>query len=136
MERVGQPGPPLVDILIAKLQECDTVMTEPEIAEVARAFEDPIRMRMTGQDTVLKEAEDLIRGERMDTYGDPKENLQNTAISWSQILGVPVSPLQVCMMMIQLKIQRLVKGEYHRDSLVDIGGYAALAAILQGDDQL
>lgn len=85
--------------------------------------------------TVLEVAEKLIRGDRLEHYGHPSVNFKRIADSWSAYKGVEITPVDVCIMMIMLKAQRMAEG-YHRDSVVDIGGYAALAAILAGDDEL
>lgn len=86
-------------------------------------------------ETVVEEANKLIRGDRLEHYGHPSVNFKRIADSWSAFLGVEVTPVMVAIMMILLKAQRVAEG-YHHDSMVDIIGYAALAAILEGDDTL
>jgi Domain of unknown function (DUF6378) len=86
---------------------------------------------MTGL-SVLSEAESLINGERQDVYGDALEAHTAIAGMWSAYLGTSVTPNDVCNMMIQLKTWRSKHG-YHRDSYVDICGYAALAERVFGD---
>jgi hypothetical protein len=91
--------------------------------------------------TVTKEAHDVIHGERLKHYGHPSVNFQRIATAWSEYLGnklpddVVISPSDVTNMMILLKVMRMAEG-YHRDSVVDIVGYAALTAIVEGDDKL
>lgn len=85
--------------------------------------------------TVLKTAEDVIHGDRLKHYGHPSINFERIARSWEQYKGTEITPMDVCVMMILLKAQRMAEG-YHRDSVVDIGGYAALAAIVSGDEEL
>lgn len=85
--------------------------------------------------TVLETAEELIRGDRLKHYGHPLINFQRIADSWSAYKGVEITPVDVAIMMIMLKAQRMAEG-YHRDSVVDIGGYAALASVLAEDDEL
>ena len=48
------------------------------------------------------------------------------AARWSLTLGRPVTPEQVVLCMIDLKLARLAADPLHRDSLVDVIGYAAL----------
>jgi hypothetical protein len=77
---------------------------------------------------LLKEAGDLVAGERNESYGHPKDNHQVTAELWTTWLGLRVTPRDVCIMMILLKISR----EHHtakRDNLVDLIGYTLNAAI-------
>lgn len=71
------------------------------------------------------EATNLVRnGERQAAYGHPSQDFIRTAKIWSGILGVDVSTLQVALCMAGLKISRLVSTPEHRDSLVDLHGYA------------
>jgi hypothetical protein len=86
-------------------------------------------------ESVLLEADRLVDGARQKDYGHPLDNYERVADLWKAYLrgvesaraDVPV-PMDitaddVAQMMILLKIGRLMAG-YHRDSLVDIGGYA------------
>jgi len=64
--------------------------------------------------------------ERRDDYGDPAEQFQAIADRWSITLGMPVTPAQVVLCMIDLKLARLSYDPGHVDSVVDVIGYAAL----------
>jgi len=64
--------------------------------------------------------------ERRDDYGDPAEQFRAIADRWSITLGTPISPAQVALCMIDLKLARLAYDSGHVDSLVDVIGYAAL----------
>ena len=75
------------------------------------------------RESVLQEAERLINGDRAAQYGPPKKNFEDIAQGWSQILGVIVTPSDVALCMIWLKMMRYKHG-YTRDSVVDIAGYA------------
>jgi len=89
---------------------------------------------MTHRTHVLETANNLITGNREADYGPPKLNFQNIADRWSQLLSVDVEPWHVALMMADLKIARMcTTGLPHADSLVDICGYAALAAELADD---
>ena len=73
--------------------------------------------------SVLTEAEGLVHGDRNTTYGHPLDDFSRTAQMWSALLGTPVTPEQVGLCMIAVKLSR----ECHlpkRDNLVDIAGYA------------
>ena len=86
-----------------------------------------------------EEALDLICGPRMEFYGPPSENLQDIADTWTpyvkralEVKGC-LDSTDVTMLMVMLKAIRQVRG-YHRDSTVDICGYAALAEVLSEED--
>lgn len=79
--------------------------------------------------SILREAENLINGDRAQAYGPPKENFRRIAQGWSVILNVDVSEEQVARCMAWLKIARLNEGP-HRDSYVDGAAYMALAGEL------
>lgn len=64
--------------------------------------------------------------ERRDDYGDPAEQFKAIADRWSITLGTPVTPAQVALCMIDLKLTRLTYDPRHVDSVVDVIGYAAL----------
>ena len=87
----------------------------------------------------VEEALDLICGPRMAYYGPPNENLEDIAASWTpyvkRALEVKgrLDGTDACMMMVILKAVRQVRG-YHRDSVVDVVGYAELAEVLNDDD--
>jgi hypothetical protein len=73
--------------------------------------------------SILIEAHELINGQRADDYGKASENFGRIARRWSEHLGVDVTPQQVCLCMIELKMCRLAKSPDHRDSWVDVAGY-------------
>ncbi len=64
--------------------------------------------------------------ERRDDYGDPVEQFRAIADRWSITLGTPITPSQVALCMIDLKLARLAYDPGHIDSMVDVIGYAAL----------
>ncbi|APZ81694.1 hypothetical protein NCPPB3778_72 [Rathayibacter phage NCPPB3778] len=81
--------------------------------------------------SILKEAEELINGQRRDDYGDVQESFSRIATIWSAILLTDVTPQQVALMMAGLKLARLASSPDHRDSYVDLAGYAALGSQLE-----
>lgn len=78
------------------------------------------------QRDVLTEAAEVINGDREQEYGDARENFARIAGMWSAYLGIEVTAHDVANLMITLKVARGRRG-YHRDSYVDIPGYARLA---------
>jgi hypothetical protein len=79
---------------------------------------------------VLEEAGSLINGERQEQYGNASESHQRIADLWAGYLGTDVTEFDVVNMMILLKVSR-TRNQYHRDSYVDIAGYAGLGERLQ-----
>lgn len=91
--------------------------------------------------TILGEAWDIIHGDREKTYGSPDKNLSLVANYWNiyikALTGTDpgLTGESVCLMMILLKLARLQNSPTHRDSQVDICGYAALMNKVQGSFQ-
>ena len=79
---------------------------------------------MSGE-TMLKHAATVI-AERRKAYGEPRANMEAVAKRWSITLGYTVTPAQVVLCMIDLKLARLGYDPKHHDSAVDVLGYAAL----------
>lgn len=75
---------------------------------------------------VLRDAETIIHGDREKTYGSPGKNLRKIADLWTAYLARDIGAEDVANMMILLKVARLINTPDHRDSLIDICGYAAL----------
>ena len=73
-------------------------------------------------ETIATEAIELVTGDRQSTYGHPAKNFEDTARLWSVILGIEVTPQQVALCMVQLKLAREVFSP-KRDNLVDAIGY-------------
>jgi hypothetical protein len=78
---------------------------------------------------ILREAEELINGDRAQAYGPAEVNFRRIAAGWEVIFGTTVTPEQVARAMAWLKIARLNEGP-HRDSYVDGAAYMALAGEL------
>lgn len=78
------------------------------------------------KESVLDEANKIIYGDREKTYGKPSKNLDTIAKFWGEYLGIQLEAKDVAVMMILLKTARLRNDINHRDSIVDICGYAAL----------
>ena len=80
--------------------------------------------------SVLEEANQIIYGDREQTYGKPSKNLDTIAKMWNAYLlaveNRSLNAKDVAVMMVLLKSARLANQQTHRDSVVDICGYAAL----------
>jgi hypothetical protein len=81
------------------------------------------------KESILAEAERLVNGPRAESYGPPQKNFTDIAYGWSKILSLNtiggITPAQVALCMIWLKMMRFQNGKPDRDSIVDIAGYAA-----------
>ena len=75
---------------------------------------------------ILKEASDLIGGERNKDYGDKLKNHQRIADLWSIFLETKIEPEQVTIMMGLVKIARIMHSS-KKDSFVDLAAYASIA---------
>ena len=76
-------------------------------------------------DSILKQAADVL-AERSKTYGEADKAMAAIAARWSITLGHPVTPAEVVLCMIDLKLTRLARDPRHQDSILDIAGYAAV----------
>jgi hypothetical protein len=81
-----------------------------------------------GRTSVLKEADNLICEDRNKSYGPVYSMYDRIASGWSTILNTNITKEQIGMMMVWMKIARLINAPNHRDSWVDVAGYAALTA--------
>jgi len=97
--------------------------TSPQVAKVAEPASEP----------VLVEAHRLINQNRQAAYGHPLDNWGRTARIWSEILGTQVTPEQAILCMVGTKLARLVQSPGHRDSIVDVAGYAGLIEMVQDE---
>ena len=79
---------------------------------------------MRGWD-LLSHGASIVR-DRMERYGNPKNNMENFATRISLVLGVRCSAAQAAKILIELKSSRLDYDIDNMDSLVDLAGYAAV----------
>jgi len=74
---------------------------------------------------VLEHAAGVL-DERGGAYGPVAASMDRIAARWSLTLRRPVTPAEVVLCMIDLKLARLQHDPAHRDSITDVIGYAAL----------
>ena len=77
----------------------------------------------SGRRTILDEARELVNAHARRDYGHPTKNFKDIARIWSIILGFNVTPYDIGLCMIGLKLAR-ASHMRKRDNLVDIAGYA------------
>lgn len=90
--------------------------------------------------TILEEAASLVYGDREEDYGHPRDNMAAIANLWEAYLGakdisVYLSPGDVAAMLALLKMARYATGKHKRDTYVDLAGYAAVLARVDGIDE-
>jgi len=76
-------------------------------------------------EALLEHAAGVVTRRRRE-YGEPVELFEHVARRWSLTLGTKVSPAQVVLCLIDLKLTRLARDAKHLDSVVDVAGYAAV----------
>ena len=76
-------------------------------------------------EAMLELAADIL-SDRSKTYGDPRTSMATIAARWSITLGHAVTPAQVVLCMMDLKLARLRRDPAHRDRMVDLIGYATV----------
>ncbi len=79
----------------------------------------------TPAEMFLKHVANVI-AERSAQYGDVIPSMTAIATRWSVTLGREVTPAQVALCLLDLKLARLAHDPSHEDSVVDVCGYAAL----------
>ncbi len=72
--------------------------------------------------TLASDAIRLVTGDRQAAYAHPKVNFQRIADLWSPILGITVTPQQVALCSVQIKIAREIHA-HKADNLIDAIGY-------------
>ncbi|UJQ86577.1 hypothetical protein SEA_PENGUINLOVER67_55 [Mycobacterium phage PenguinLover67] len=107
--------------------------TEPGHPEAPRyAMGGPIGLAKDARperERILEEARRAISGERQRDYGPPTASFERIGKMWAAILGLDeVTAEQYAMCMAAVKIGRLIESPNHRDSWMDLAGYAALGA--------
>lgn len=86
---------------------------------------------------ILERADATIHGEREDDYGNTRQNFIQIAMLFQGTLATKlqpdarITPEDVALLMMQVKIARLAKSPDHKDSILDIAGYAGCYDELQ-----
>lgn len=94
-------------------------------------------MKAIQKKPMLHAAQDLIQGDRQQDYGNKLQNFSQIAMLWQGTLAMKLAPGQrltpedVALCMMQVKIARLAKSPDHKDSIVDVAGYAGCYDTLQ-----
>lgn len=88
--------------------------------------------------TILEQANELVNVDRQQDYGDPHTNHQRIADLWNAYLngcrsqagsdGYEYNATDAAVMMILVKVARLMQSPNHKDTWVDIAGYAEVGS--------
>lgn len=81
---------------------------------------------------ILDKAKKLLTGDRAEAWGSALESFCRIAVLWEPIFRRKVTPREVALAMIALKLSRAI-GSPCPDSFVDLAGYAELANSLPPD---
>ena len=86
------------------------------------------------KEEILRQAKELITGDRNDTHGDAYRNHAEIAEFWNIFLDKKLQPMasitaeDVALMMVLMKISRNSQGKKSNiDNFIDMCGYAAIA---------
>jgi len=88
----------------------------------------------------LNEVDGIVTRDRNDTYGGPEDSFLRIAKMWDTYLGCKygfsntINVNDVAVMMILMKTARLIENPSHRDSWLDIAGYAACGGTVNDED--
>jgi len=82
------------------------------------------------REAVLEKAQKIVTGARQATYGSPEDCFATIAGLWGSYLGISLSPTDVAMLMVLLKVARSKGRVDYADNYIDIAGYAACAGEL------
>ena len=82
---------------------------------------------------ILEQTIRIVTGQRQQDYGDKVVNHRNIADLWSSYLNKKISPHDVAICMLLVKVARL-KNRKTKDCYVDMAGYAAIAGEINDTD--
>ena len=83
----------------------------------------------------LEEVAKIVCSDRASTHGGPEDNFTNIAKMWSVFKRVQFTTRDVAAMMVMVKLSRIIHNPNHRDSWLDIAGYAACTESLEKQDE-
>jgi hypothetical protein len=131
---MGDVGEHFITVAFNHAKEPQQIEAAEKRRGVAIAMNAPI---LVNRESILEEAQRIVNGPRAESYGPPQKNFADIAYGWNAILlregEQKITPEQVALCMIWLKMMRFQNGKPDRDSIVDIAGYAATIEKVLGD---
>lgn len=97
--------------------------------QIQKQFDELPIQKKDNMYTVLDEAAKLTSADRNEAYGHPKQNFSDIAKAWEMVLKTHVTPEQVGLCMILVKVARQAHRS-KRDNIVDIAGFARTIEML------
>jgi len=76
---------------------------------------------------ILRTANEFVSKDRQQTHGQAEDNFANISRLWSAYLNHPITPQDVAILMVLLKVVRFKGNPSHIDNAIDMCGYSALA---------
>jgi len=128
----------LTNLLLAKGFEVSnedghlTISADEQAVKDCMAINQRMETAPSKPESALAMAYKIVHGDREQTYGDAGKNFRTIAAYWNthikaaKSIDARLTEADVCGMMILLKQARLANSPMHRDSIVDIIGYAEL----------
>ena len=104
-----------------KLKAMSKKQLKDEAAKWGKSFEE---LKIVEPKTILDEAKSAVYGGRQADYGTVTQNFGTIAKLWSAVLKQEITPEQVGLCMVQVKVARQMYRP-KRDNLVDGAGYFA-----------
>lgn len=83
---------------------------------------------------ILKEADRLIHGERVKTYGKPSKSFQEIAQAATLLCGKPITPTDVTLVLVAQKLIRRRTSPGNLDHVTDACGYLGILADLEQEE--
>lgn len=93
---------------------------ESQVESISKQIDDLLQKKP--ESAIFNDALNVVYGHRRQAYGTPEDNFTRIGKAWESILEIEITPKQVALMMIMLKVVR-EDHSHQRDNLVDIGGY-------------
>ena len=75
-----------------------------------------------------------IMQDRGKVYGHPKINQGRISARLSNLFDFPITDVQACLAMVEVKLARIQETPSHVDSYIDILAYIAIAVSLQTEE--
>lgn len=119
----------------------DILKKKPDIIKEEKAI---ISNEPITRESILQTAQQCVCGNREEDYGSPENNFKTIASLWEVYLktkciggntDVSISPEDVAVLMILVKIARISSGHAKSDNWIDIAGYAACGGEIEGSNK-